>query len=736
MVAATQHLTWARLSVHNQVWGAANTRRCLLMVRRWMSARTKPVASGQQSSRTSHKQGSSAVTTTEVASSKGAAQAVAAGRSGAAPSGPDLLALQRVAGNGAVVRLLAERVDTSPVAGGGVTPAIAQRFRAAAEMLSGTSLEGVRVHQNSSRPAAMNALAFTRGLHIYLGPGHDEHLAHETWHAVQQAQGRVRPSRQMKYGALNDDGALEHEADVMGARISRAADANPELGRHGQRPWLSPGPENNSPPGVARPGQGVVQRVRGGLEFTEDTPATLDRYDNQPHDGHVPPAIPATSVEDIQGATVSTFVVPSPNALGKWLSADRTLLELDGTFVELTNDVSSAEWVIKRHAADVTPAVMKANLAQDITRMFSMRTQLANRVNALLAANPNSVVALAPDNVASLDLAPNPPGVFVYRPGTSKGKAQITLQYTKQDTIKRMNLLNTSKFVAGTKVAEGEDISRVTGTESAALRAADAQWSTSFSKAEGLLAALVAASNPIRDSAPPHAVVLDTDRVGLIKLMILNDALATTMTRYNRNIGEAQHKNLQRFFPKSRRDEYAKAVAGAAITPANMALLRAEILSTSTSDAGTFYNFADAGALRVDEAFAEIANANNAAALGGLIGARHNLAQGRPTSPADRNAIKTAVLGANGSRLEIWIREAARAYTDTTLHATEHVKPGGVGRVIKSTKPYTPVSGAGPGAIYEFREREISAEEPTIWNFRGGDSELKKALDNLFAASQ
>jgi hypothetical protein len=47
------------------------------------------------------------------------------------------------------------------------------------------------------------------------------------------------------------------------------------------------------------------------------------------------------------------------------------------------------------------------------------------------------------------------------------------------------------------------------------------------------------------------ATVLTQDDVGLIKLMIINDAMAATMTRYNAAKGEAQEKNIQRFFPKS-----------------------------------------------------------------------------------------------------------------------------------------------------------------------------------------
>ncbi|MBX3630914.1 MAG: DUF4157 domain-containing protein [Nitrosomonas sp.] len=87
------------------------------------------------------------------------------------------------------------------------------------EQLSGLSMDHVNVHYNSSRPAQLNAHAYAQGTEIHLAPGQEQHLPHEAWHIVQQAQGRVKPTMQMKSGvSVNDDEGLEHEADVMGAR--------------------------------------------------------------------------------------------------------------------------------------------------------------------------------------------------------------------------------------------------------------------------------------------------------------------------------------------------------------------------------------------------------------------------------------------------------------------------------------------------------------------------------------
>ncbi|WP_164557817.1 DUF4157 domain-containing protein [Massilia atriviolacea] len=93
------------------------------------------------------------------------------------------------------------------------------RLKSGMESLSGMSLDRVTVHYNSDKPAQLQANAYAQGTEIHLAPGQERHLPHEAWHVVQQAQGRVRPTVQMKGGtALNDDAGLEAEADAMGAR--------------------------------------------------------------------------------------------------------------------------------------------------------------------------------------------------------------------------------------------------------------------------------------------------------------------------------------------------------------------------------------------------------------------------------------------------------------------------------------------------------------------------------------
>lgn len=82
------------------------------------------------------------------------------------------------------------------------------------ENLSGMSMDDVKVHYNSSRPAQLQAHAYTQGTDIHLAPGQEQHAPHEAWHVAQQAQGKVQSTTGNV--PVNDDQGLEQEADVMG----------------------------------------------------------------------------------------------------------------------------------------------------------------------------------------------------------------------------------------------------------------------------------------------------------------------------------------------------------------------------------------------------------------------------------------------------------------------------------------------------------------------------------------
>lgn len=116
------------------------------------------------------------------------------------------------------------------------------KLKSGMESLSGMSLDHVKVHYNSPKPAAVQAHAYTQGSEIHLASGQERHLAHELAHVVQQAQGRVKPTMQIdgvseviqvstpgsQNGSFHrkaptgaiivNDSALEKEAAAMGAK--------------------------------------------------------------------------------------------------------------------------------------------------------------------------------------------------------------------------------------------------------------------------------------------------------------------------------------------------------------------------------------------------------------------------------------------------------------------------------------------------------------------------------------
>lgn len=92
-----------------------------------------------------------------------------------------------------------------------------------------TDFSGVRVHPDSSSAPEVGALAYTQGTDIHFAPGQfkpdtsagQQLLGHELAHVVQQAEGRVQPTTEIGGMPVNDNEALEHEADVLGAKAAR-----------------------------------------------------------------------------------------------------------------------------------------------------------------------------------------------------------------------------------------------------------------------------------------------------------------------------------------------------------------------------------------------------------------------------------------------------------------------------------------------------------------------------------
>ncbi|WP_163867445.1 Fic family protein [Myxococcus eversor] len=148
----------------------------------------------------------------------------------------------------------AEALSTPP----GRATGLPGPLKAGVERLSGLPMNGVKVHYDSDKPAQLQALAYTQGSDIHVGPGQERHLPHEAWHVVQQMQGRVKATTQTQGAAINDDAGLEREADVQG----RAATQRMPIHEGGTRP--EPGPFQAPHPTSRPPIQGVHGRPESG----------------------------------------------------------------------------------------------------------------------------------------------------------------------------------------------------------------------------------------------------------------------------------------------------------------------------------------------------------------------------------------------------------------------------------------------------------------------------------------
>lgn len=116
--------------------------------------------------------------------------------------------------------------EVAPLGGGGQS--MPEPVQAKMEASFGTDFSGVRIHTDSPQAESIGALAYTQGSDIAFAPGQyqpetqsgQELLGHELTHVAQQASGRVADPA-AGASPVNEDSALESEADEMGARAAR-----------------------------------------------------------------------------------------------------------------------------------------------------------------------------------------------------------------------------------------------------------------------------------------------------------------------------------------------------------------------------------------------------------------------------------------------------------------------------------------------------------------------------------
>jgi Domain of unknown function (DUF4157) len=144
--------------------------------------------------------------------------------------------------------------------------------RAKMEGALGADLSDVRVHPGSARAVELGALAFTQGSNIHVAPGQwapettkgQQLLGHELGHVLQQRTGRVKATAQHKGVGLNDEPALEAEADALGAKAARGETVG-SLGSAPSSVGGAPAQRKEDPEAE----EGAVETPAGALELAD-----------------------------------------------------------------------------------------------------------------------------------------------------------------------------------------------------------------------------------------------------------------------------------------------------------------------------------------------------------------------------------------------------------------------------------------------------------------------------------
>lgn len=198
-------------------------------------------------------------------------------------------------GSGVIQRKIAERAArrsaaaSEPASGGG--EALPGPVQAKMEGSFGADFSDVRVHQGS-QAEALGARAFARGSDLHFAPGQYDPssttgqtlIGHELTHVVQQRAGRV--ATQGKDGPINNDPALEGEADQMGARAARGERAVVSGSSSGLQRKGADSPIQCDGADVEK----LVKKGKGGLARESLEKTVVTGQDEQGHDRSSPRA--------------------------------------------------------------------------------------------------------------------------------------------------------------------------------------------------------------------------------------------------------------------------------------------------------------------------------------------------------------------------------------------------------------------------------------------------------------
>ncbi|WP_075342963.1 eCIS core domain-containing protein [Tenacibaculum agarivorans] len=246
-----------------------------------------------------------------------------------------------------------EAISNAPIQRMENNTGLPDQLKSGIESLSGMDMSDTRVHYNSSAPAQLQAHAFAQGNNIHIAPGQEQHLPHEAWHVVQQKQGRVKATKQLKgKTAINDDAGLEKEADIMGAKAMQ--------GGNGEVTSLK-----------KISAHGPVQR-KIGFEFED---SSWEVYEGIPQ---VQDQVAEDEVEQDQNAIVKTRIMDKDEA--EWPAFVKAYMDEVPKFKALREEVLLETFDTAQEAHDlITEAIEtsddKLSFYQKYTTIFRMNSE-------------------------------------------------------------------------------------------------------------------------------------------------------------------------------------------------------------------------------------------------------------------------------------------------------------------------------------------------------------------------
>lgn len=117
------------------------------------------------------------------------------------------------------IQTLANAYSSQPIQKKENNTPLPDNLKTGMEKLSGYFMDDTNAHYFSDIPAQLQAHAYAQGSDTHLVTGQEKHLPNEAWHMVQQKEGRIPPTAQLK-GMVNikEDQEIDKEADIKGTK--------------------------------------------------------------------------------------------------------------------------------------------------------------------------------------------------------------------------------------------------------------------------------------------------------------------------------------------------------------------------------------------------------------------------------------------------------------------------------------------------------------------------------------